>query len=307
MTMPAAGADGVRANDDDSTSTRATRGGDVAQGQATAGREGAPFVADTATEHARPTDAVARRAVRFGEGNAEGRGSGSGRLTSRLPAGAKQKEAAHGGAPPTTRSRDEHVRQAEGGRRDGRRRNRALQGGEPGGPSSVPGRYALDEVGSRLRAGGTPVLGRPNGETVGNQKQERRTSFAGLALTVQHHARSHRLSSTELRGGQNGSRRKEKSAGAAAASYRRHDSRRHGCRGWPTLPSGPPRSRRQQRPTRPRPRRRSTGERNAADGSRQRTQRRRERRRSRRYHRRLRRRRRRSLVLLRARHGRLRD
>ena len=69
-----------------------------------AGREGAPFAADTATEHARPTDAVARRAVQFGEGNAEGRGSGSGQLTSRLPAGAKQKEAAHGGAPPTTRS-----------------------------------------------------------------------------------------------------------------------------------------------------------------------------------------------------------
>ena len=34
--------------------------------------------------------------MRFGEGNAEGRGSGSGRLTLRLPAGAKQKEAAHG-------------------------------------------------------------------------------------------------------------------------------------------------------------------------------------------------------------------
>ena len=42
MTMPAAGADGVRANDDDSTSTRATRGGDVTQGQATAGREARP-------------------------------------------------------------------------------------------------------------------------------------------------------------------------------------------------------------------------------------------------------------------------
>ena len=181
MTMPAAGADGVRANDYDSTSTRATRGGGVAQGHATAGREGAPFVADTATEHARPTDAVARRAVRFGEDNAEGRGSGSGRLASRLPVDAKQKEAAHGGAPPTTRSRDEHVRQAERGRRGGRRRNRALQGGEPGGPSSVPGRCAFGEVGSRLRAGGTPVLGRPNGGTVGNQKQERRTSFAGPA------------------------------------------------------------------------------------------------------------------------------
>ena len=63
---------------------------------------------------------------------------------------------------------------AEGGRRDGRRRNRALQGGEPGGPSSVPGRYSLGEVGGRLRAGSTPVLGRPTGETVGNQKQEER-------------------------------------------------------------------------------------------------------------------------------------
>ena len=57
----------------------------------------------------------------------------------------------------------------------------ALQGGEPGGPSSVLGRYALAEVGSRLRAGGTSVLGRPNGETTGIQKQERRTSFVGLA------------------------------------------------------------------------------------------------------------------------------
>ena len=111
MTLPAAGADGVRANDDDSTRTRATCGGDVAQGHATTGREGAPFVADIATEHARPTDAVARRAVRFGEGNAEGRGSGSGRLKSRLPAGAKQKETAHGGAPPTTRRKDERVHQ----------------------------------------------------------------------------------------------------------------------------------------------------------------------------------------------------
>ena len=33
---------------------------------------GAPLVADMEIEHARPTDAVARRAVRFGESNAEG-------------------------------------------------------------------------------------------------------------------------------------------------------------------------------------------------------------------------------------------
>ena len=137
-------------------------------------------------------------------------------------------------------------------------------------------------------------------------KSDERRSQA-QRITVQHRARSYRLSSTELRSGQNGSRQKEKSAGAAAASYRRHDSRRHGYRGWPILPGGPTRSRRQQRPTRPRPRRRPTGEKNAADGSQRRTQRRRERRRSRRYYRRLRRRRRRSLVLLRARHGRLRE
>ena len=37
------------------------------------------------------------------------------------------------------------VPHADGGRRDGRRRNRALQGGEPGGPSSVLVRYSLDE------------------------------------------------------------------------------------------------------------------------------------------------------------------
>ena len=175
MTMPTAGADGVRASDDDSTRTRATRGGDVAQGHATAGHEGVQPVADKATEHARPTDAVARRAVRFGEGNAEGRGSGSGRLASRLPAGAKQKEAAHGGAPPTTRSRDER---SASGRLPTRRStaHQALSGGEPGGPASVLGRYAPGETGSRLRDGGTSVLGCPTGETVGNQKQERRTA-----------------------------------------------------------------------------------------------------------------------------------
>ena len=112
MTMPTAGADGVRADDDDSTRTRATHGGDVAQGHATAGHEGVQPVADNATEHARPTDAVARRAVRFGEGNAEGRGGGSWRLTSRPPAGAKQKETARGGAPPTTGGDNKHVQPA---------------------------------------------------------------------------------------------------------------------------------------------------------------------------------------------------
>ena len=46
-----------------------------------------------------------------------------------------------------------------------------------------------------------------------------------------HHARSHRASSTELRGGRNGSRRTKKNAGAALASCRRHgqsSSRVHG-------------------------------------------------------------------------------
>ena len=46
MTKPTATADGIRANTDDSTTTIATRGGDVAQGHATTVREGAPFVAD---------------------------------------------------------------------------------------------------------------------------------------------------------------------------------------------------------------------------------------------------------------------
>ena len=174
MTMPSAGADGVRANDDDSTSTRATRGGDVAQGHATAGREGAPLVADIATEHARPTDAVARRAVRFGEGNAEGRGSGSGRLTSRLPAGAKQKEAAHGGAPPTTRRRDEHVQQAKVPTR------RSTAHRPPGGEPAV---RAVPEV--RLSEGEAafgpvdPRRARARGDC-GNQKQERRTRSASV-------------------------------------------------------------------------------------------------------------------------------
>ena len=99
MTMPTATADGVRANEDDSTTTRATRGGDVAQGQATTEREGAPSVAD---KEATERTLLARRAVRFGDGNAEGRGSGSGRVASLLPAGAKQSKAAHVGVPPTT-------------------------------------------------------------------------------------------------------------------------------------------------------------------------------------------------------------
>ena len=112
MTVPKASADGVRADDDDSTQIRATRSGDVAQGHATAGHEGVQPVADNATEHARPTDAVARRAVRFGVGNAEGRGGGSWRLRSQPPAGAKQKETARGGAPPTTGGDSKHVQPA---------------------------------------------------------------------------------------------------------------------------------------------------------------------------------------------------
>ena len=158
MTMPKASADGVRACDDDSTRTGATRGGDVAQGHATAGHEGVQPVADKATEHARPTDEVARRAVRFGD--AESRGSGSGRFASRLSAGAKQKGTAHGGAPPTTRGRDER---STSGRLLTRRSSahQALSGGEPGGPASVLGRYAPGDMGNPLRDGGTFVLGYP--------------------------------------------------------------------------------------------------------------------------------------------------
>ena len=108
MTKPKARADGVRAYEDDSTSTEATRSGDVAQGHATAGHGDVRPVADRATGHAPPTDAVARRTVRFGEDNAERRGDDGGDTAGRptgltnVPAGAKHAKAAHGGARPTT-------------------------------------------------------------------------------------------------------------------------------------------------------------------------------------------------------------
>ena len=62
----------------------------------------------------------------------------------------------------------------------------ALQGGEPGDPSPVPIGYTPDETGSRLRVGGTSVLGCPTGETVGNRKRERLTSFAADAKPAAH-------------------------------------------------------------------------------------------------------------------------
>ena len=108
MTKPKARADGVRAYEDDSTNTEATRSGDVAQGHATAGHGDVRPVADRATGHAPPTDAVARRTVRFGEDNAERRGDDGGDTAGRptgltnVPAGAKHAKAAHGGARPTT-------------------------------------------------------------------------------------------------------------------------------------------------------------------------------------------------------------
>jgi len=200
------------------------------------------------------------------------------------------------------------LRQAEGCRRDGRRRIRpskevsqAVRRRSPAGMPQTRREAAF--VGSVV----PPFWGARPGRLSATRSKSDERRRRPQRQAVQHHARSRRLSSTELRSGPNGSIPKERSAGAAAASYRRHGSRRYECIRWQTSPSGLPRSRRQQVPTRPRPRRRSTGGRSAADGSRQRTRRRRERRRSRRCHRRLKRRRRRSLVLLRARHGRLRD
>ena len=78
------------------------------QGHATAGHGDVRPVADRATGHAPPTDAVARRTVRFGEDNAERRGDDGGDTAGRptgltnVPAGAKHAKAAHGGARPTT-------------------------------------------------------------------------------------------------------------------------------------------------------------------------------------------------------------
>ena len=81
--------------------------------------------------------------------------------------------AARGAAPALCFSTEavSDITTAEGSQRDGRRRNRALQGGEPGGPASVVGMYAPGDTGNPLRDGGTFVLGCPTGGTVGNQKQ----------------------------------------------------------------------------------------------------------------------------------------
>ena len=161
-----------------------------------------------------------------------------------------------------------NVRQAEGGRRDGRRRI---------GPSqevsqAVRRRSSVGTLESSWETafglGVLPFSGaRPGRQSASRSKNDERRLWA-RRQAVQHHARSDRLSSTERRNGPNGSTPKRKNAGAAAASYRRHGSRRHECTGWPTSPSGPPRLRRQRRLTRPRPRGRSTGGRSAADDSR---------------------------------------
>ena len=110
MTMPSASDDGgVRSNNDASTGTGATRGGAVAQGQAEAARGGAPPAADIETERARPADAVARRAVRFGTGNAKSGTGGGRRLASRQSKSSKHTEAARRSAAPATGIGSEHV------------------------------------------------------------------------------------------------------------------------------------------------------------------------------------------------------
>ena len=89
---------------------------------------------------------------------------------------------------------------AEGSQRDGRRRNRALQGGEPGGPASVLGRYAPGDTGNPLRDGGTFVLGCPTGETVGNQKQsENSGTEVATTRNKQRPCRIHRRRPCRLR------------------------------------------------------------------------------------------------------------
>ena len=100
MTIPKASADGVRAYDDDSTRTGATRGGDVAQGEG--GRIELPVAEEVGHARSKVSGHSASGAgrVRFGEDNAEGRGDGGWRSTSPSPAGAKQAKAAHGGARP---------------------------------------------------------------------------------------------------------------------------------------------------------------------------------------------------------------
>ena len=172
-----------------------------------------------------------------------------------------------------------NVRQADGCRRDGRRRIRP----SPEVSQAVRRRSSVGmPQATRETAFGSVVPScwgaRPGRLSATRSKSDERRQRT-QRHAAQQRARSRRLSSAEQRSGPNGSRPKEMSAGAAAASYRRHVSRRHECTGWPTLPSGRPRLRRQQKPTRLRPQRRTTGGRNAADGSRQRTRRRRERRR----------------------------
>ena len=101
MTMPKARADGVRAYDDDSTRTGATRGGGVAQRKG--GRIELP-VAETVRHARSEVSGYSSRGaggVRFGEDIAECGGGGGWRSTSPSPAGAKQAKAAHGGARPS--------------------------------------------------------------------------------------------------------------------------------------------------------------------------------------------------------------
>ena len=65
--------------------------------------------------------------------------------------------------------------------------HQALPGGEPGGPTSVPGRKTPQgDTGTPLRDGCTFVLGCPTGETVDNQRQGRRTSPSTNAVKEKH-------------------------------------------------------------------------------------------------------------------------
>ena len=65
--------------------------------------------------------------------------------------------------------------------------HQALPGGEPGDPASVPGRKTPQgDTGTPLRDGCTFVLGCPTGETVDNQRRERRTSLSANAEAAAH-------------------------------------------------------------------------------------------------------------------------
>ena len=65
--------------------------------------------------------------------------------------------------------------------------HQALSGGEPGDPASVPGRKTPQgDTGTPLRDGCTFVLGCPTGETVDNQRRERRTSLSANAEAAAH-------------------------------------------------------------------------------------------------------------------------